>query len=69
MVAQLFLSAFHRKRLAEEPFTMNADLEGELHGDALSYTSIRSHMDKVMSQCKDVFGKGHLDHSLVSQKD
>jgi hypothetical protein len=37
MVAELFLSAFHRKRLAEEPFTINAHLENELHGDALSH--------------------------------
>jgi hypothetical protein len=69
MVAELFLSAFHRKTLAEEPFTINADLENELHGNALLYTSIRSHMDNIMSKCKDVFGKGHLNHSLVSQKD
>jgi hypothetical protein len=66
MLAELFLSAFHKKNLAEEPFTINVDLENELLGDASSYTSIRSHMDNVMLKCKDVFGKGHLDRSLVS---
>jgi hypothetical protein len=69
MTSELFLSAFHRKRLAEEPFIINAALENELHGDALWCISIRSHMDNVMLKCREVFGKAHLDHSLVSQKD
>jgi hypothetical protein len=69
MAAELFLSAFHRKRLAEELFIINAGFENELHADALSCISIRSHMDNVMLKCREVFSKGHLGHSLVSQKD
>jgi hypothetical protein len=69
MTAELFLSAFHRKRIAEEPFLINTALENELHGDALSYVSIRSHMDGVMLDCREVYGKGHPDHSLILQKD
>lgn len=70
MMAELFLSAFHVKTKAEEPFHIDADQDNdELKIDPQSYNTVRSYMDQMMSNCKDVFGKSHLDNRHISQKD
>lgn len=69
MMAELFSVVFQRKTAAEEPFTIAPGFDNELNGESLTYASIRSQMDQVLSDCKEVFGKGHLDHSHESQND
>ena len=69
MMAELLSTIFQRKRTAEEPFTIAPGFDNELKGESLTYASIRSQMDQVLSDCKEVFGKGHLDHSHESQND
>lgn len=70
MTSELFLLGFFSLRFAAEPFSMRTDSEGELITDDATYTSIKSGLGVVMGTwLKNVYGRGHLDNSHVSQID
>lgn len=69
MISELFNSCFHRRRVAEEPFTIAPGFEDELKTQSLTYNVIKSQMDLVLADCREIFGRGHLDRSHESQND
>jgi len=69
MISELFNSCFQRRTVAEEPFTIAPGFEDELKTQSLSYAVVKSQMDLVLADCREIFGRGHLDRSHESQND